>query len=363
MAQAYKYRPAKRNNSRVTVGLYSASGGGKTYSALLLGRGLVGPDGKLGLADTEGGRGELFADVAEIGGYAYTSIEPPFTPASFIQAIDDAEKAGLDCLIIDSMSHEWEGQGGVLDMASANEERTKKAGLHNWKAPKAEHTKLILKITRSRIHLIVCLRAKRKTRQGTKDGKTVVAKDDFYTPKMDEDFIFELLAHAEILNDHAHVKHSLRVSKSTHPEVAQFFKDGIVITKRTGELLRQWSIGKLKLTDADRKTPDPPQKPAAQVAGAGQSDRDPPEWDDDSVWAPEEGWPDYSKISDWGAWSRDKFLPKATRAQAEGWSVHWRTFWNRLIEMADQDKAPLAIEMKSKLQKLLNEAMKRTAAK
>src|SRR5690242_17663606 len=106
---------AVRRGTHVIVTAYGESGCGKTYSLIKLGRGLVGPNGKLGMIDTETGRGLIYANVGD--GYEYAELTPPFTPERYIEAIDAAEAAGIEALIIDSGSHEWEGLGGVLEIA------------------------------------------------------------------------------------------------------------------------------------------------------------------------------------------------------------------------------------------------------
>jgi hypothetical protein len=197
-------------------------------------RGFVGPTGKIAMIDTESRRGSLYADVIP-GGYDVIDLEPPFSPARYIAALDAVVAAGYSIAIIDSGSHEWEGQGGVLDMAAANEERTGKAGLHNWKVPKFEHAKFMLALLRSPIPVIVCLRAKFKTRQHRDGGKTAIVKDDYTSPIQSEDFIFEATVHGEVMSDH-----SFRVTKCSHPDLRKCFPEGKPITSDHGAALARW---------------------------------------------------------------------------------------------------------------------------
>ena len=230
----YKFKKAERQNSKVLIGLYGESGCGKTMSSLMLARGLVGENGKIAMIDTEQGRGELYADVIT-GGYDTMQMQAPFSPQNYIGAIDAAEQAGYDAIVIDSASHEWEGIGGVLDMAAQNEERTKKAGLHNWKTPKLEHQKFMQRLLASNMHLIVNLRAKYKSRQVYEKGKSKVVKDDFASPIQAEDFIFEMTAHMEILQNHC-----IRITKCSHPELVKCFENGKAITYQTGVNIADW---------------------------------------------------------------------------------------------------------------------------
>lgn len=234
---SFEIKKACRKNTAPLIVLYSESGCGKTYSALLLARGLVGPSGKIRVVDSECGRASLYADISEFGGYEVVNFEEPFTPARYVEALNVARN-GADVAICDSGSHEWEGVGGVLDMAMENEKESRRAGLHNWRIPKMEHSKFVLSLMRSSIPVIVCLRAKYKTRQGKDNGKTVIVKDEFTTPIQAEDFIFEATFHGEIMPDH-----SLRITKSSHPSLRACFDDGKPITLANGQKLAAWCRG------------------------------------------------------------------------------------------------------------------------
>jgi hypothetical protein len=228
-------KPATRQGIKPLVGLYSESGCGKTYSALLLARGMAGPNGSIVMVDTESGRGSLYADVIQ-GGYQTIEMGQPFSPERYIEAIDLVESKGAKIGIIDSASHEWEGIGGILDMASQNEEQSKRAGLHNWNKPKMAHAKFMLRMLQSSIPWIVCLRAKYKTRQGKDEkGKTVIVKDDVTSPIQAEDFIFEMTAHAEILHNH-----HIRLTKCSHPLLRDCFPANGMIEMEHGRRLAEW---------------------------------------------------------------------------------------------------------------------------
>lgn len=232
--EQFKIQKATRRGVIPILGLYSESGCGKTMSALLLARGLVGTAGDIHLIDTESRRGSLYADVIP-GGFSVLDLDAPFTPARYIQALEAIYAAGAKIGVIDSGSHEWEGMGGVLDMAGENESKSGRAGLHNWKQPKFEHAKFVQFLLRSPIPLIICIRAKYKTKQKKENGKTVIIKDDFTSPIQAEDFIFELTAHAEILSDH-----SINLTKCSHPDLRKCFPESGPITSQHGELVAKW---------------------------------------------------------------------------------------------------------------------------
>ena len=216
---------------------YSESGCGKTFSSLLLARGIAGPSGIIRLIDTEAGRGELYADIPEIGGYEVIRLDAPFTPARTVEALDLAEN-GASVVILDSGSHSWEGTGGVLDMAMDNEEKSGRAGLHNWKKPKFEHSLFVQRLIRMKVPVIVCLRAKYKTRQVKENGKTVVVKDDHASPIQADDFIFESTAHFEILQNH-----SIILTKCSHPNLRSCFPTEGPICVEHGRKIAEWCKG------------------------------------------------------------------------------------------------------------------------
>lgn len=233
----FQFRPAIRQDTKPLIALYGPSGCGKTMSALLLARGMVGPNGKIAMIDTEAGRGSLYADVIP-GGYDVLQLGGPFSAERYIEAIETAEKSGADCLVIDSASHEWEGIGGVLSQAEAIADNTGKSGLHCWAKPKGNHQKFVLKLLGSSLPVILCIRAKYKSRQVKQNGKTVIVKDDFPSPIQAEDFIFEMTAHAEIRQDH-----TINLTKCNHPELRGCFPDGNSITVESGEAIAEWAGG------------------------------------------------------------------------------------------------------------------------
>lgn len=225
---------ATRGMLKPLIALYAESGCGKTYSALLLARGFAGPDGKICMIDTESGRGSLYADVLP-GGYQVLNLDPPFSPQRYCEAMKALEDSGAAIGVIDSGSHCWEGEGGVLDMAAANEERTGKTGLHVWRAPKLAHGLFVRSLLRSRVPWIICLRAKYRTRQVKVDSKTQIVRDESLSPLQAEDFLFELTAHGTIDSEHR-----FYLTKVNHPALKTCFPQKSPITIEHGKLLSAW---------------------------------------------------------------------------------------------------------------------------
>lgn len=231
-------KKATRSAVKPFLGIYGESGTGKTFSALILARGLAGLDGQIVLVDSESGRGSVYAKTPPVGEYDTLEIAPPFSPQNYIDKMDEAEASGATVGILDSGSHEWEGVGGVLDLAAESEHKTRRAGLHNWKGPKFEHAKFIQRLMRARIPWIVCLRAKYKTRQVKDNGRTQIVKDDYTSPIQADDFIFECLCHGEVMQDH-----SFRLTKHSHPELLNCFPSKGPIEVKHGRLIAEWCAG------------------------------------------------------------------------------------------------------------------------
>ena len=109
-------RKASRQQARLKIGLAGPSGFGKTYSALLLARGLATSWEKVYVIDSENSSSEIYANEGVIGEFNVIPLYPPYTPEIYIEAIKLAESEGAEVIIIDSITHEWAGQGGILEI-------------------------------------------------------------------------------------------------------------------------------------------------------------------------------------------------------------------------------------------------------
>jgi len=254
------FRPAITSEAKPLIGLYSESGCGKTWSALLLARGFAGPTGRIGMIETEGGRGEAYADLIP-GGYDVLPIREDHAPAKYGEAITAAEKAGIRALIIDSASLEWEGPGGVLSMAAANQAAGKK-GVQVWQLPKMEHGRHFMgRLISTPIPLVViCMRAKYPMQEDK--AKREWVRSETLEPIQAENILFEMFVHGWI--DKAHKFHG---TKYTRPDFRQILVDGEPISIETGQRLAAWASGaKPKAADP---APDPPAAPDPATMRAG----------------------------------------------------------------------------------------------
>lgn len=179
----------QREGARLLVMLCGVSGGGKTYTAIQLAYGLAGKNAsKVGLLDTENGRGRLYADELPEP-YLYAELKPPFSPQRYIAAIEEFSQAGVEVLVIDSGSHEYEGIGGLIEIAEAGNPR-----LPNWNRAKGEHKRFMSALLASPMHIILCLRAREKaTPEKGPDGK-LVYRELGLQPITEKNVVFEATA-------------------------------------------------------------------------------------------------------------------------------------------------------------------------
>jgi len=232
------YREAKRKAVPLLVALTGTSGSGKTFSALLMAAGMAGEGGKVGLLDSEAGRGEMYADdpdiIAAMPGnkYYYDEITPPFTPEKYGRAIKEAAQSGITVLVIDSTSHEYEGMGGLEEMA-ANE----KTG---WMKPKMRHRREFMNVvTQSSMDLIFCLREREKVKV-VKDAET--GKDKHINigmqPIQEKNFMYEMTLSMRF--DCERPGKPI-ITKCPKPLLPLFLGDQAIITKDAGAKVKLWA--------------------------------------------------------------------------------------------------------------------------
>ena len=166
MAEEFKIVRAERTQARLRLALQAPSGGGKTATSLLIAKGMIEAlraRGKLpshldgvyiGLLDTERDSAKLYSHLVP---FDTLVLEPPYSPARYLAAFRALERVGYPVIIADQITHEWYGQGGVLEMV-----RTSKASndFAKWNGPSQEHDLFIDALLQSPAHLIVTMRSK-----------------------------------------------------------------------------------------------------------------------------------------------------------------------------------------------------------
>ena len=140
------------------MGLFGPAGSGKTYSALLAAYGLVGDWKKIAVICTEptANNGQAADLYSHLGPYQVLPLGAPYEPERFTNAIWTCEQAGMEAIIIDSISHEWEGEGGLLEISN----KMTGNSFSNWDVLGKRHKKMVNKILVSPAHIIICGRTK-----------------------------------------------------------------------------------------------------------------------------------------------------------------------------------------------------------
>lgn len=245
------FRPAKRELIPLLLGVAGGTGSGKTFSALLLARGIA-QGQPFAFIDTENGRGLHYAD--DFPEMQHGDLRAPFRPDSYVQAIlaGHAHLAHVPkqqrVVVVDSFSHEWTGDGGCLDWV---DEITggdpKKKGVA-WATVKPAHRKMMTKLLSLDAHVIVCLRAEYgKVDIVRKDGKTeFVPKrtlpggslNDWY-PESEKAFPYELTASFLLTADAPGVPLPLKLQQQHRPMVPL----DKPLSEDTGRLLAEWAAG------------------------------------------------------------------------------------------------------------------------
>lgn len=248
----FEIKEAVRQGAPPLIGLWGGSFTGKTFSALLMARGIVGPDGKIGLIDTENGRALFHTGVG--GKWFHLDLQPPFTPGRYTDAFKQFEDVGgFGCVIVDSFSHCWEGQGGVLDMADGGKTRDGRAlqGLKKWQAPKMEYKRMVNALLRAPFAVIFCLRAKDGVKQ-IGAGNDAKIESTGVQPISGKGFIHELTVSALIGPDHFPVFPGpqglvqcdpLVPAVKTPDDLRDIFQPGQFIGIETGKRIADWSAG------------------------------------------------------------------------------------------------------------------------
>ena len=181
-----EYKRAVRENTNVLIALAGASGSGKTYSAMQLATGICGGE-PFAVVDTEARRALHYADQFN---FEHVALGPPFTPERYTSAAKPLAARGFGAIVIDSASHEWEGEGGVLEWADA-EEAAGRRNIAKWIKPKAAHRKWVNGLLQCGINLIICLRAAEKIHVDDSGPKTKVTNEG-WLPICEKRFMYEM---------------------------------------------------------------------------------------------------------------------------------------------------------------------------
>lgn len=170
-------KKASRKQIKLKVAMAGTSGSGKTMSALLVAYGITGDWSKIAVIDTENRSAELYfgkkAGDVVIGEFLTIQLSAPFSPEIYSEAISICEKEStVECIIIDSISHEWEGRGGIMSIADSMSGNS----FTNWAKITPRHNSFVDSMINCKKHLIATLRSKQDYVLVDKNGKSVPEK-------------------------------------------------------------------------------------------------------------------------------------------------------------------------------------------
>lgn len=244
---ALTFKKAKRSLAKLRLAIQGPSGSGKTFGALLLAKGL---GGRIAVVDTERSSASLYADLPGMPEFDTLDLDPPYTPERYVEAIRAAENAGYDVLIIDSMTHEWSGQGGCLELVDQIAKTRFKGNTWSaWSEITPRHRKFVDAMIGSRCHIIATMRSKTDTVQEENDrGRKTVRKVGVKAEQRDGmDYEFTVVFDLE--ND----THHATASKDR----TAMFSDPVRISEDVGACIASW-LSSAQTEPATKPYPVPP---------------------------------------------------------------------------------------------------------
>jgi len=244
----FEFREPRREDAPLLIGISGGSGAGKTFTSCLLARGLAGGD-PFALIDTENGRALHYADF--FPDMRHTHLREPYSPARYAEAIKAADEQGFNVIVVDSASHEYEGEGGVLRIQEQEFERLgsrDSAKMLSWIKPKTEHKAYVRQLLQTRAHVILAMRAEDKIEvvdDPEKPGKKkVIAKPsligaDGWIPIMEKRLPFEMTVHLLLTPDVPGVPKPIKLQEQHKP----FVPLDRPLDEAVGKQLGEWASG------------------------------------------------------------------------------------------------------------------------
>jgi hypothetical protein len=161
-----KLQTAARKRAKIKMALQGPSGSGKSFSALQIAKGLCLKWESIAVIDTENGSSELYS---HLGPYQVMQLTSPFSPERYIEAISVCEKAGIEVVVIDSITHEWEN---LIDFHASMAGNS----FTNWAKVTPRHNAFVQKLLQTPMHVISTMRTKQDYILNEKNGKMVPEK-------------------------------------------------------------------------------------------------------------------------------------------------------------------------------------------
>lgn len=340
-ARTFAAVPATREHVPVLLGLMGPSGSGKSYSGLRLATGIQEIcGGDIYAIDTEARRLLHYADMFK---FRHIQFDPPHGSLDYLAAIEHCIKAGAKIVMVDSMSHEHSGVGGMLEFQEAELDRMagndwakrERVKMLAWQKPKAARRRLIDRLLQLNANFIFCFRAKQVVKPMKINGKTEVVPQGFM-PIAGDEFIFEMTANCLLMpgargvptwqSDSIGERQMIKPAK----QFDGIFADSKPLDESIGRALAEWARG--DKPSPHRTAPEPQPSDAADQRPAAPNT--PPGYGD--------------------AAGREvpRNLEDEARKEARRGAALFDTYWKNL----DQDERRQLKPMGAELRKLISEA-------
>lgn len=202
---AFTFTPATKEAAKARIALAGPSGSGKTYTALITARALA-AGGRIAVIDTERESASLYADE-----FTFDTLSMhAYDPRDLMKALGAAGAAGYAVVVVDSLSHFWMGQGGMLEQVDHAAKRSYGGNsFGGWKEARPMERQMIDALLAYPGHVIVTMRTKtewvvQENERGRKEPKKIGTK-----PEQREGIEYEFTIVADL-----DLEHTLVVSKS-----------------------------------------------------------------------------------------------------------------------------------------------------
>jgi len=217
-----KLQTAARKRAKIKMALQGPSGSGKTYSSLLIANGLCNDWSRVAVVDTENHSADLYA---QLGAYQVLPLSAPFSPERYIQAIQTCEQAGMEVIILDSVTHEWENLIDTHASMSGN-------SFTNWGKITPRHNAFIQRILQSTCHIICTVRTKQDYTLVERNGRMLPEKVGLKSVQRDGlEYEFTLTFDLDIKNN----------ATASKDRTGLFYgKPEQRLSVETGKLIKDW---------------------------------------------------------------------------------------------------------------------------
>lgn len=244
------FKPAVLEAVNLIIGLAGGTGSGKTYSAMRMASGMS-RGRRFAVIDTENGRAKHYAREFA---FDHADLRPPFRPQHYAEAILAADAAGYPVIVVDSASHEWAGEGGILDWQEEELERMSKGDWQKrdsckmaaWIKPKMDHKKMVQRLLQVRAQLVLCFRAEEKVEMVKgDDGKMKIVPKvsrtglDGWIPICEKSLPYELTASFLLTNDAPGMPKPIKLQQQHRA----LFPIDQAIDEKAGERIAAWAAG------------------------------------------------------------------------------------------------------------------------